>query len=531
AVFLICLVAAPDQTGLGNGRRTLNRELSERFETPHAVLHFSAGKMNYIETMTAARFTEWYIQEIREAIPMNPGWKVHAYLYSDKNQMTRLVGAPDFFFAAPWLREVHIRLDSINGDIYKHELAHAMMAAYGSGIFGTPYNIGVVEGTAEAIQNDFFRGPAFQERFAAAAKSRSISPAQQTMSMTGFGSTDIGKSYQMAGGFIGYLIYIYGPDKFTRFYAGSDIKKIYGKDLKTLNAEWVAWLKTVPFSPHALRIAEFIYNDAEFPAFYKTECPRVGSHEKMEDPELRLDKLIYYEKYDDAAKLCNDLFKKNSDPQWLLRSAHILQNDHRPAEALTYANRALAAKKIKSVTRDDAFLAKACALTALGKHADAISTLKERADFGFSIPDINEIMIRILESPTSRGVFQLEFCDEHGITETRLLKAINEEPELGPLYYLLAQKIKATSFKRTNAYSARLNDIVTKFIKYTVGLNKIKTVLLIETGDAYNEAGEFREAGEAYEKILPLATNDLDRFIALRRIERTRYFRSLNLDR
>jgi len=52
-----------------------------------------------------------------------------------------------------------------------------------------------------------------------------LANAQQTLSTAGFGSTNMWKSYEMSGAFLGFLIYKYGPEKFARYYGDTDIKK------------------------------------------------------------------------------------------------------------------------------------------------------------------------------------------------------------------------------------------------------------------------------------------------------------------
>jgi tetratricopeptide (TPR) repeat protein len=526
-VFLICLIAIPDQSGLGNGRRTINRELPEKLETPHAVLHFASGRLNHNEANRIARYTEWYIHEIRDAVPMKLNWKIHVYLYTDSKQMERLVGAPDFYFAAPWLHEVHISMDSVERDIYKHELAHTAMAVYGTGIFGTPYNIGVVEGTAEALQKDYFRGPAFQEFFAAAVKARVLAPAQQTMSTTGFGATNMWKSYEMAGGFIGYLLYEYGPGKFSRFYAGEDANKVYGKSISVLNSDWIGWLKNVPVSPHALRIVEIRYDDAEFPAFYKTECPRVGS--RAHDAQWIFERLKFDDRYDEAAKMCADSFHKNSDPEWLVKRANMLQIAGKQINAISSADRVLSIKKTKAITKDNALLIKTCAFASLGRIAEAIATLEKRTAIGLSDSDRNEIMIRVLQSKTSRGIFQQEFCETHEMRNDILYEAIEKDPDFGILYAILALDTIKSGDVVTKDYPALLGRLVNKFMDNTDGLNKTKISLFMRLGDAYNNTGEYDKAAAAFQRILPLAENSRDLFIAKKRIERSRFFKSLKL--
>jgi len=526
-VFLICLLAAPDQTGLGNGRRTLNRILSATRETPHAVLHFEKDKLSRMEIRRVERYTEWYIHEIKDAVPMSPKWKTDVYLYTDAAQMSRLVGAPDFYFAAPWLHEVHIRLDSTGNRIYKHELTHALLAVYGAGIFGTPYNIGVVEGAAEAVEDDLFRGPAFQEYFAAAIKARVAAPAAQTMSNVGFGAANMWKSYEMAGGFIGFLINKYGVDKFKLFYADPVPEKVYGKNLKELNNEWKKWLEAAPVSPQALRYAAFRYDDTQFPAFYKTECPRVGSRDKTNDPYERFTRALDNDDFDEAASICMDSYRKYSNPSWLVGLSHLYMENGQFKKALAAADHAIAAKKIKPETYDTALNRRACALFSLGLFDEAAETIHKRIDFGFIHHDLAEKMLLVVKRESIRDILMPAFCAQKKIPQASYLKAIEFDPDFGITYAELAEHLDENEFPDKAAYLARRNELVTKFISLTPGFEWTKRRLLISLGESYLDFEKYDDAATAYERALPFTQNEAQRFEVRRNIEKARFFKNI----
>jgi len=59
-----------------------------------------------------------------------------------------------------------------------------------------------------------------------------------------------------------------------------------------------------------MRTAEFRYNDAAFPAFFKTDCPRVGGRDDIKNPDSRINGLTADDRFDAAAKLCDDFLIK-----------------------------------------------------------------------------------------------------------------------------------------------------------------------------------------------------------------------------
>lgn len=308
AIFVFCLVAVcaavfPDETGLGSGRRTLNRALRGRLTTPEAVIHYDPAAFSREELRYAAASVDWNIREIKTALKMRDKWKPVVFMYSGDVEMARITGARGYFFSMPWRREVHVTKAAVDKPVAKHELAHAVLGAWGRGIFRAPRNLGLVEGAATAIENDFILGPAFQEEFAASVQAGVLAPAGATINNLGFGGFDMWKSYRMAGGFTGFVFHKYGPEKFRRWYAGAAARAVYGKPLDALNREWLEWLKAARVSPAALRKAAMMYNDSAATPFYKTRCPRVGERKPPADPRERVRSL-------DGADAAADLLKE-----------------------------------------------------------------------------------------------------------------------------------------------------------------------------------------------------------------------------
>jgi tetratricopeptide (TPR) repeat protein len=527
AIFLVCLLFFPDQTGLGSGRRTLNAELSVRRELPHAVLHYSPGAMPASEAARAARFTEWYIHEIGQAVPIGPKWKIHVWLYKDNEQKVRLVSARDVYFSAPWLHEVHINKWAVDSDIFKHELTHAVMAEFAKGIFGTPYNMGMVEGIAEAVQMDYFRGPAFQETFAASEQAKVLAPGQQTLTNFGFGANNMWKSYNMAGGFTGFLIYKYGIEKYTRFYGDPAADKVYGKSLGQLNGEWIRWLRSIPVSAYARRQAEFQFNDVAFPAFYKSTCPRVGGRLGSESPDEQLDRLDTGQRYSAYANLCDEFYKKDSNPDWLVRQSRMYLETRRPAHALDASERALGAKKISRGTKADAYFIRALSLAALGRFGEAVKALEKCGELGQAPPDKIQMEILILREPLLREFPMYEYFLKGRSGAETLEKAIAKDPDFGVLYGELASILSEGDFLDSDEYLTELQRLTDRFIELTPGLNKSKIDALAGLGNAYIEYGKYVKAVETFEKIKTFTKNEKDLFTARRDMEQAVFFKNV----
>lgn len=528
-VFLFCVIVVPDRTGFGSGRRTLDAELSETLDTGSAVIHYSPGAMSRFERRGAAAYTEWWLMQIRDALDMDQPWKVQIYLYRDSDEMERHTFARDFYFAQPWKHTLHIEKRSVATLIMKHELVHVMMGAYGGGIFGTPYNMGAVEGIAVAIEKDFQRGPKFQEIFAAALEADVIAPGTQTIGNTGFGSTSMRKSYDMAGGFVGFLLNRYGPDSYKSFYAGSGAAEAYGRSMAELNGEWFRWLGGIDVQPHVLRRVAYRYDDTAFPAFYKTRCPRVGERtDERADPYRRLHEMKMNEEYAVAAELCRENYEKSGDPEWLAGRARLLgelgEFDRMAAEA----GKALESEKIKPATKARAFLLRARALAETGDMTSAADTLAALHHFGYYTPEFTETAIRIARRRKSGALMLSPFLQSSfpASAYMRILGNVAEiDPDFGIIYQQMALHLDRSSFSDTSSYLERFSELTTMFIRRTAGLDGSKYALLEKLGEAYLDAGNFDAARDTFKRMYGYAAGEREEYRAGELIERTQFFR------
>jgi len=529
-LLLFCQLFVPDATGLGSGRRTLNAELSRVHGTPHTVLHYSPGTLDAAGLRKAARYAEWYVKEIRDAVPMKPSWRIHVYIYSGDEQMKRLKTAGDFYFSSPWLHEVHIQARSLDRSIFKHELTHAAMAEYGKGIFGTPYNMGLVEGIAESVEENYFRGPAFQEKFAASLKAEVLSPSNRTISNIGFGASNMWKSYSMAGGFIGFLIHKYGPEKFAEYYGNPDTKKMYGKDMKTLNAEWTDSLRKTRISKRALRLAELEFNDVINPPFYKTECPRVGVRSDVSNPYTRLQALKDAGDEKGYDKLCETLYKKSKNPEILLNRASSLMEGGKYREAAGVAAEILKMKKVPNSVRDQAFAIRMESLYRTGDAAGAARAVKERLDFGFADPEYLQRVLWIMRDGKSAAELLPEYFHPEKNLKMLVASRAGSSTAMIPALADVALSMNENDYPDKSSYLRDLERFTETFATLPAGQNKTKIKLFLKLGDAMNDAERYEDAKAAYRRNLVLSEDEKDRFTAKRRVEMTEFFVKFDME-
>lgn len=502
----------PYQSGLGANKSLLNKELPKKFVTEHLIIHYSPTKG--FDPKSAAMFGEWYIRSIKKGIDSKKVDKITVYLYKSADQMDNLFGASDYFFTAPWRREIHIRSDAVSTDIFKHELVHAIMGTYSKGILKVPYNMGLIEGTATAIEKNYFRGPEFQKYFAAALKVGVIAPPEETMSATGFGSASMFKSYNMAGGFIGYLIYFYGPEKFKHFYASGNAVSVYGKNISDLGKDWYRWLKTQSAAQKDMAFAELIYSNSVNPAFFKTNCPRVGTHDTSINPYDQIHDLAADGRIDEALKLCSSAYPDQTSDYRNLIKADVLIEVKRYDLAINLLEPIALNKNAALSDRNEALMNLACAYSGKEDYERASSALTEKRKLGLAFPDKDEAVFRVLKRVKSRRFFFKLFC-EHSPSNV-VDNAIKSDPDFGVLRLIRIRK---------SEINLKSPDFIS-FMANTVGMNSTKISLLFIGGDNAALSHDYDSAERAYISIMALSDDVVTKFEAKERLNRIIFFKN-----
>lgn len=259
-VFLIGFLAlewAGPALGFRMTDEALERALGGRVETEHLViLHprgFTPERVNRIVSDVEFRFVQ-----IADFVGRPPEGKVTVWWYRSAEQKKALVGAAHTHFAKPWRREVHVNDMGFPHPVIKHELAHAMLGPLGARPFGIPAqlfgllpNPGLIEGTAEAAENE--HDVLSLHEWTAAMKKRSMLPDVRTLvAATGFYSSPSSRAYTTAGSFVRWLGETRGSDRLRDLYRDGDFERAYGTSLSALADEWEAFLDGVPLDPKAV---------------------------------------------------------------------------------------------------------------------------------------------------------------------------------------------------------------------------------------------------------------------------------------
>lgn len=489
-LYLFCLVACPDEMGFGFGRKRLARIASETRETQHFVIHHAPNVPNSQQMDRLSENCEWAYHQIAEALQLSGQQKVHPYFYPSPREEWLATGASGFLFAVPWNLEFHTYVTSSgsSGAALRHELVHVVAEEFGCPVIKASLQMGLVEGTATAVDEGMIASVEAHEPVAAAKKAGVFVGADSFMSTQKFASMSMRKSYVFAGSFCGFLIRTYGLESFKKLYATSNYRKIYGKDLKTLSEEWSLFLDTVPVSPQAVKEAGNRFSPVSFPAFYKEPCPRLGSAgKKKESPYEEADRYVREGKYDHALSLYEEFLKREEgNPKWILKMAEVSDRQGLTDQALERLTQVIEGDKIQPDIRDKGFETAASLLKRLGRWDEAIAMVQRRVEFGYvRDPERLALEIKILSQPFLRDLL----IKASQVSEEEARDLYNQARTLAPdcslPYFYLG---KATLWGDRH-YDPYLADLCLKFVSLEPDLPGLKAQTLLQVGQAAYWAG------------------------------------------
>ncbi|MYA99884.1 hypothetical protein F4X90_09450 [Candidatus Poribacteria bacterium] len=168
--------------------------------------------------------------------------KVRAYVYASPEQKKQLIGAGSTSVEDPFGHGFHIHTQGFPHPVLKHELAHVFTVPWSP--LKVSLKIGLHEGIAVAA--DWSEGRLTAHQWAKAMREMEIAPSLSAIMGIGFWGHAGSRSYLLAGSFVRFLVDTYGIEKFKGVFPTGNFVKHYAKDLLVLEAEWNAFLETVP---------------------------------------------------------------------------------------------------------------------------------------------------------------------------------------------------------------------------------------------------------------------------------------------
>ncbi|MCA9572668.1 MAG: hypothetical protein KC656_32735, partial [Myxococcales bacterium] len=148
------------------------------------------------------------------------------------------------------------------------------------------------------------------------------------MSPLGFTKVNEGHAYRCAGSFTGFVVLEHGMPAFLELQRTLDWEAATGRTLDELDADWRAFLATLPVDPLEQARARDRFDPAAAPGVYDRRCPKLGS--RVPAPET-----VARARLDHGDPLgAAELYATLPGDRWTQAAASALQRAGRHEEAL-----------------------------------------------------------------------------------------------------------------------------------------------------------------------------------------------------
>lgn len=203
--------------------------------------------------------------------------RIVAFVFASAEQKGRLMGALTTYIAKPWRGEIYIQRAGFPHPVMRHELAHVVAGAFGSGPFkvsgplgGLIPDPGRIEGVAVAAAPGD-EGLTLDE-WAKAMRDLGLLPHLDKVFKLSFLGEPSSRAYVVAGAFVDFVHRKYGMPAVRAWYAGKTIAAATGKSLSDLEREFGDALDRVKVGDDVLAVARARFDR---PAIFGRRCPHV----------------------------------------------------------------------------------------------------------------------------------------------------------------------------------------------------------------------------------------------------------------
>ncbi len=274
-LVVVVLFVRGDSFGFALDRRSVERALSTHVRTEHFDIYLDASvKPEMVHQIRwDHEFRFWQLAKYFGEVPKH---RLKSFVYKDRAQKARLMGASGTQIARPWVGEIHIHGFRYPHPVLKHELAHIFAGAFARGLFKVPTRFGVlvnmalVEGIAVAA--DWPSDELTVHGWACAMQALGLAPdLRKALHPFGFWSIASARAYTAAGSFVRYLVEQYGMDRLKQVYRINDFDKAYGASVSELVGEWESFLKGLALPNRDLLVAEHRFSR---PSIFQKVCAR-----------------------------------------------------------------------------------------------------------------------------------------------------------------------------------------------------------------------------------------------------------------
>ncbi|UCE20825.1 MAG: hypothetical protein JSV46_00895 [Candidatus Aminicenantes bacterium] len=431
--------------GLGWGRAALHSELPEIHRTEHFKFFYAPGGNAENSIRAIASDAEWYWHRLSTHWNTSPKKPVEVYLFENYSHLQSLTGSES---AMASINNIFIVYYTATTKTFYHELVHAIHQAGFQPKFTVWFNRGIVEGLAQAYEDELVWLPEAHRYHAGAMKSGKLPSAADFMTLLGFWKVEEALAYDSAASFIGFLIYTYGMDKFQEFQKSPDYERVFGKDISQLDIEWKQFLENVEVDVETRVRAGNYFDAAYWGAYSKECCPKLG--DRNPDIENRARRLWNQWHYDKAYDLYKNLFETSNEIRWGYQVALCLQKLNQQEKALALLHDLANRENLAEFEHIKILKARASILMGLQDWPALYTTFEELASFEDGEPsEDQQIVESLLRQPGIRTIVSEALTTEDTDERRRLLENLAKSyPETYEVQYLYVTRAFRTIYLR-----------------------------------------------------------------------------------
>ncbi len=240
---LAATYAYRNELGFQSSASYIQTQLGGKHTTAHFTIYYSRKEVPSERIKWLAAEHEFRYMQVNRVLRTEFHGRIDSYIYPTQEMKRKLIGTSTTNIAKPWLREIHLSLDSFENS-FRHELVHVLAGDYGMPILHISPSSGLIEGLAVAI--DWNAGDRTPHELAAALfQFGLVKDIRGLFTFTGFAAKPSSISYLLSGSFCRFLIEEYGMRRFVALYRYGQFEKIYRQSLDDLVEGWKIYLESI----------------------------------------------------------------------------------------------------------------------------------------------------------------------------------------------------------------------------------------------------------------------------------------------
>ncbi|MCX8011255.1 MAG: hypothetical protein N3A61_08885, partial [Ignavibacteria bacterium] len=268
---MLALILYSDELNFITSQEKLIKNFPKKLVTEKYGIYVQNDSSSNFDLKLIDIKTKIIYDELKDFFKSTPSKKFSVFIFKDDNQKRQLLGTAAADFAKPWLYQIYITEDNIDG-VLKHEMAHIFCAEFSDNIFkvAADLNTGLIEGAAVAAEWNYLNKTPHQ---LTADVFHFIAEQEPAYFMKGFNFAFKHPiiSYVISGSFIRFLIDKYGIERFKELYRTNNFNQAYSTSLDVLASEYKKFIKeTFSASSDSLMIEYYFKRES----IMEKECLR-----------------------------------------------------------------------------------------------------------------------------------------------------------------------------------------------------------------------------------------------------------------